>query len=1768
MKRITQVTAVAYLCLLGGQGSLAAAAAGGPFYGAYLHFFTGGSDGGEPKAGLVQSTDGNLYGTTSQGGNGYGTVFKISPSAPHTLTTMWTFSGGSDGGTPLAGLMEGIDGNLYGTTTVGGGSKNSGTLFRISTTAPYNLTTLWSFSGGSDGGVPVAGLLQPNDGDIYGTTSKGGNGYGTVFRINPTQSTFILQTIWPFTGGSDGGEPMAALLEPRGGPYGGPLYGTTYSGGNGYGTVFQINPASPGWNVTTMWSFTGGNDGGQPTAGLAQGSDGNFYGTTTEGGETALNPAGTVFRINPSAPYTVTTLASFDQSGLGGDGGGLVQGSDGNFYGLLDLAFNKYGGVFQLEPSAPINQNLSVIWAFTTAGWRPNGGLVQASDGNFYGTTSLSSDPSGSSGGVFVLLPPSPATQLQILLPGETATPGVPPGKTGTPNPQVAGVPFSVTVNAVDANFNVVATGWRQAGLASSDPEAILPGTGALVEGAGTFTVTLRTPGTQTLTAAATVSGWASAPVLSSVSDAVAVNASGLKLFVSNYGAGSIAEVAFAPNTSTWDVSVYASDGTPAPPGTGVPLNAPAGLAFDNFGNLVVANMKTNLMAQAAAGGGLGYWPLLNGSFGGYGSPYGRVGLAFDSQGNLFVANLADTGNPGFNPDSANTISEFQPVPPAPAVPTTYNGSIIASGLNGVRGLALDSHGNLFVANFEENTISELTYNSGASAWDVSALSVASGPPFDGPFGLAFDTAGNLYVANYNGNTISKVTFGAGGTATASTFAANGSGSPNSPLNQPAGLAFDGFGNLFVANFGDGTIAEVTTAGAVSTLVSSGLTQPSFLVPTTPPGSGVLANIIWTNTVGGNWSDPNNWSPNRVPGLLNSGASADDVAIAVPGTYTVILDVGGAYPNYWGLHTLALGAGLGGRGVQTLLVTNKTFVTASLTVLRGGQISSYNSSYTNNPLTVAGGGMVNSTNDTFHLAVAVASGGQLTGDNMTIAGDGWLTVNGALGMVGGSYLSLYGPGTNSGVMNLADGGLSIINEGTADPYYKGGLWNLPGGLINLAWGGGIQGQGCDCQFVNQGAVVSTNSEIGVPTFDNHAGTVTSASGALSIYQTFGPLAGTYYAASGASIYFNEFYRTCPGAAAPLVPGTPLVLAGGGQYLFQSGYLNLPTDAIPNLVLRGGTLTLGPGFQGGAIQNLALDGIELTNQLPVTGMLAATNSTIDGALVVTGGGQLTADNLTIAGDCWLMMEGTLDVVGGSFLDLYGPGTNSGVMNLADGGISIVNEGTPDPYYKGGLWNLPGGLINLAWGGGIQGQGCDCQFVNQGAVVSTNSEIGVPSFDNRAGTVTSASGALSIYQTFGPLAGTYYAASGASIYFNEFYRTCPGGAAPLVPGTPLVLAGGGQYRFQSGYLNLPTDVVPNLVLAGGTLTLGPGFQGGAIQNLALNGIELTNQLPVTGMLIATGSTIDGNLLVAGGGQVTADNMTIAGDGWLMIKGTLDVVGGSYLNLYGPATNSGVMNLASGGIQMINEAKNNPPNLSYQGNLWNLPGGLINLAWSGGIQGQGSGCQFVNQGAVVSTNSEISVPTFDNAGAVTAQSGMLTLGAVAPNTVVLEPSGSLIVGLNSLSDYGHVSFTGNAALAGAFGIQLNTNSFLPVVGDQFPVLAYPSYSGNFTAYSVPPSPCFSGLPGASGLTVTVVDCSSPGHWFMPRFLPPTRSGGALTLSWPSTSGWILEQSEALGSDAAWSPASGFTADNGTNYLTLTPQNIGPGAPPSLFFRLAPGP
>jgi uncharacterized repeat protein (TIGR03803 family) len=373
-----------------------------------LHSFDG-TDGASPYAALVQATNGDFYGTTSYGGAngtecfgiGCGTVFKMTSGG--TLTTLYSFcpqSGCTDGAQPYAPLIQAANGNVYGTTAAGG-DNNNGTIFEI--TPGGTLTTVHTFDG-TDGAQPYGALIQASNGDFYGTTSGGGFGVGTVYRLTPGGTLTTLYKFCTQSNCTDGEDPHGALIQATNGD----LYGTTVSGGancisdGGCGTIFEI---TTGGALTTLYSFcpeSGCLDGEYPYGALVQAANGDFYGTTAAGGANNTAEYGAIFSITPGG--TLRTLYSFcSQSGCT-DGyyphGALIQATNGNFYGttLNGGTDGNLGTVFELTP----NGTLTTLQSFDgTDGYYPYGALMQATSGIFYGPAGQGG--AGSDGTVFSL---------------------------------------------------------------------------------------------------------------------------------------------------------------------------------------------------------------------------------------------------------------------------------------------------------------------------------------------------------------------------------------------------------------------------------------------------------------------------------------------------------------------------------------------------------------------------------------------------------------------------------------------------------------------------------------------------------------------------------------------------------------------------------------------------------------------------------------------------------------------------------------------------------------------------------------------------------------------------------------------------------------------------------------------------------------------------------------------------------------------------------------------------------------------------------------------------------------------------------------------------------------------------------------------------------------------------------------------------------------------------------------------------------------------
>jgi len=364
-----------------------------------LHAFSGKPDGASPEASLLRDRAGNLYGTTYAGGtNGVGSVFKLTPTG--TESVPYSFCSGphcSDGEEPAAGLITDQAGNFYGTTESGGGSASGGVVFKLTPAGAE--TVLYTFTGGTGGNKPLAPVIRDATGHLYGTTysASGHTGSGVVFEITSPGHESVLHTFGTFP---DGIGPSAGLLEDSNGN----LFGTTTYGGEtpkgvqADGTVFEIDSTDHESVLYNFCSASGTNpcaDGKYPEAGLLMDQDGNLYGTTSSGG---VNDLGVVFKLappaSPSGLWNETVLYNFCNVHPSCTDGrtplaGLAMDREGNFYGTTryggGVGSSGYGVVFKLD----LLGNYTVLYAFThgTDGAYPLAGVILDSAGNLYGTT-------------------------------------------------------------------------------------------------------------------------------------------------------------------------------------------------------------------------------------------------------------------------------------------------------------------------------------------------------------------------------------------------------------------------------------------------------------------------------------------------------------------------------------------------------------------------------------------------------------------------------------------------------------------------------------------------------------------------------------------------------------------------------------------------------------------------------------------------------------------------------------------------------------------------------------------------------------------------------------------------------------------------------------------------------------------------------------------------------------------------------------------------------------------------------------------------------------------------------------------------------------------------------------------------------------------------------------------------------------------------------------------------------------------------------------
>ena len=362
-----------------------------------IHSFTNnGGDGGNPEAG-VTIRGGSLFGTTYSGGLGYGTAYQITHAGNDWVHVPIAYLPGSSSA-PIARVLFGPDGHLYGTSR-SGGQLGSGSAFDLipplslcrDARCSWKVNLLYGFEGPPFDGYSVGhgDLIWDQQGNIYGTTNGGGpSDAGTVYELTPSNPYWIETPIYIFSGGADGGRPQAGVIFDSNGN----LFGaTTLGGSNNAGTIFKLTyMPGVGWTETVLYNFTGGNDGKAPFGGLIWDAAGNLYGTTSDAG---TGGCGTAFELSPSGQtWNLTTLYSFSGQPGNDDGprASLAMDSTGNLYGTTyRCGANSRGSIFKLS-------NTQNGWVYTSLhdftagddGADPNSNVSIDTDGTLYGTAS------------------------------------------------------------------------------------------------------------------------------------------------------------------------------------------------------------------------------------------------------------------------------------------------------------------------------------------------------------------------------------------------------------------------------------------------------------------------------------------------------------------------------------------------------------------------------------------------------------------------------------------------------------------------------------------------------------------------------------------------------------------------------------------------------------------------------------------------------------------------------------------------------------------------------------------------------------------------------------------------------------------------------------------------------------------------------------------------------------------------------------------------------------------------------------------------------------------------------------------------------------------------------------------------------------------------------------------------------------------------------------------------------------------------------------
>ena len=749
--------------------------------------------------------------------------------------------------------------------------------------------------------------------------------------------------------------------------------------------------------------------------------------------------------------------------------------------------------------------------------------------------------------------------------------------------------------------------------------------------------------------------------------------------------------------------------------------------------------------------------------------------------------------------------------------------------------------------------------------------------------------------------------------------------------------------------------------------------------------SGLIQNLT-----GGVWNIQSDQAMNpgySYPSFNNAGTVIKSVTTGIT-TFSIAFNNTGTVTNLSGTINFSGGGAIGGAfyapAGKVFGFTGGSFTTAGAVIsgagtaqFTGGSLTLLSDIIPNLQLTggtvILGTGFQGGTITNLTLAGATLSGTNTVGGIMNwtagvLAGPLTVTSNGVLSVSGNSTVYLYSPLTNAGTVNwTSTAGIYVYNDHAS---YSGLIQNLAGGVWNIQSDQSMSPGYSYPSFNNAGSVIKSVTA-GTTTFSipfNNTGSVTNLSGTLN-FAGGGTIGGAFYAAAGKAIDFSSGNFASAGA----------VVSGPGTIQFNGGSLTLQNDIAPNLQLTGGTVSLGAGFQGGTITNFTLAGSTLSG-----------TNTLTGIMNWTAGG--------VAGPLTVVSNGVLNLTGNSAVFLYNPLTNAGTVNWTGTvGIYVYNN---NASYSGSIQNLAGGVWNIQSDQSISpGYGGAYYFSNAGSVIKSvttgTTTFSIPFYNT--GTVTNLSGTLN-FAAGGAIGETFYAAAGKAIDFSSGNFTSAGA----------VISGPGTIQLNGGSLTLQNDIVPNLQLTGGTVSLGAGFQGGTITNFALAGSTLSGTNTLTGIMNWTAGGVGGPLTVAS-------------------NGVLNLTGNSTVFLYNPLTNAGTVNwTGTVGIYVYNN------NANYSGLIQNLAGGVWNIQSDQTMSPGYNNPYFNNAGTVIKSvttgTTTFSIP-FYNTGMVTNLSG--TLNFTAGGAI----GGAFYAAAGKAIDFSSGNFTSaGAIISGPGTIQLN--------------------------------------------------------------------------------------------------------------------------------------